>query len=528
MSFEIKEKDLLARIGRLKTKNGIVETPTLLPVINPTIQIVSPKRIKKEFGFDAIITNAYIVRKRFGDHAIAKGLHGLLDFEGIIMTDSGAYQTLVYGDVEVKPEEIVAYQEQIGTNIGTILDIPTGWSVSERDAQKTVNETLKRAKELFTSKTRKDIAWVGPIQGGRYPELVAKSAREMGKLAFQIHALGSPTEVMERYRFDVLVDMIMSAKLHMPIDRPLHLFGAGHPFMFALAVALGCDMFDSAAYVLYAKEGRYMTQDGTWKLKELDYFPCSCPSCRNAQPSLVRGLSEEEKMRFLAEHNLNVCAAELRSIKQAIKEGRLWEHVETRTHSHPRLLSAVRRLRKYENHFERLGPVTKPSGLLYFSSTGLARPEIVHYRKNLLARYREPSDGRTLILIPQTKSKPFHKSHEFTSLSKSIKLQIRGKIDRAHVCLYSAPFGVVPIELDEVYPVSQHETAMPLDAETIEYVADQVGSFIESRNYKKVFLFHNPEDWGTAVLNASRKACKRRNIEFKSRRTKAILKENRD
>jgi 7-cyano-7-deazaguanine tRNA-ribosyltransferase len=263
------------------------------------------------------------------------------------MTDSGAYQILVYGDIQTDPREIVKYQEQIDTDIATILDIPTGWEITEKRAAQTVRETLKRASELFKTKTRDDILWVGPVQGGKYLNLVAKSARETGKLPFNIHALGSPTEVMERYRFDVLIDMIMAAKMNLPFDRPLHLFGAGHPFMFALAVALGCDLFDSAAYALYAKENRYMTENGTYRLHELKYFPCACPKCCGTTPKLVQELSTEQAVGFLAEHNLYVCSAEMKRVKQAIEDGRLWEHVEMRAHAHPALLQALKRLSKY-------------------------------------------------------------------------------------------------------------------------------------------------------------------------------------
>jgi 7-cyano-7-deazaguanine tRNA-ribosyltransferase len=298
MSFEIREKDLLARIGRLHTKSGMVETPLLFPVINPVAQVISPRRIREEFGFEALITNAYILKKHTQKQPAKNGLHSFLDFNGAVMTDSGAYQILVYGDIEVTSKEIVEYQEQIGSDIATILDIPTGWRVTEDRARQTVDETLKRAKEFLTFKTREDILWVGPVQGGKYLDLVAKSAEEMGKLPFQIHALGSPTEVMERYRFDVLVDMIMTAKKHLPIEKPLHLFGAGHPFMFALAVASGCDFFDSAAYSLYAKEGRYMTETGTYRLNELDYFPCACPKCERTTPKQVMELSQEEVQMF--------------------------------------------------------------------------------------------------------------------------------------------------------------------------------------------------------------------------------------
>src|SRR3972149_558384 len=316
MSFETKEKDLLARIGKLKTKSGTVETPLLFPVINPNIQPVSPRKLKDDFGFEAVITNAYILRKRFQNEPAEKGIHKFLDFDRAIMTDSGAYQILVYGDVEVSPAEIVEYQERIDSDIATILDIPTGWKVSREHAEQTVTETLQRAKDFFKTKTREDILWVGPVQGGRHLDLVAKSAVAMSKLPFQIHAWESPTEVMENSRFAVLVDMIMTAKMNLPLERPLHLFGAGHPMMFSLAVALGCDFFDSAAYALYARESRYMTENGTWHLNELDYFPCQCPKCTSKTPKEVMDKTPKERETFLAEHNLHVCLAELKRIKQ--------------------------------------------------------------------------------------------------------------------------------------------------------------------------------------------------------------------
>jgi len=511
MSFETKEKDLLARIGKLKTKTCTVETPLLFPVVNPVIQPVSPRRIKEEFGFEALITNAYILKQRFAGKPLGKDLHEFLGFDGAVMTDSGAYQILVYGDVRTDPREIVEYQEQIGSDVATILDIPTGWKVTEEYARQTVKETLKRAKQFFDFKVRDDILWVGPIQGGRYLKLVERSAREMGKLPFQIHALGSPTEVMERYRFDVLVDMILAAKMNLPVDRPLHLFGAGHPFMFSLAVALGCDLFDSAAYALYAREGRYMTECGTHRLGELEYFPCQCPKCTRTTPKQALEFSDGEREVFLAEHNLYVCAAEIRRIRQAIRDGRLWEHLEMRAHAHPSLLTAVKRLAKYKDYIEEHSPITKASGLFYYDSTGLARPEIVHYKERLARRYVKPKEADTLVLVPQTQTKPFHKTEQYKQIEKQFS-KASGKI---HVCFYAAPFGVVPIELDEVYPLSQHETAMPLDAETVEYVAEQVAEYIDRTNYRNVILFNDAENWNRTILDTCKRICRKKQIKLK-------------
>jgi len=491
MCFEIRCRDLLARLGRIKTKSGTIETPILLPVINPAIQPISPKKMKDEFGCNALITNAYIVKNQSGKEAVDRSLHKLLDFDGIIMTDSGAYQILVYGKVDVTPAEIVNYQEKISTDIATILDIPTSWQATEEYAKQTVEETVKRARQLVKLKTRDDILWVAPIQGGQHLDLVAYSAKQVGKLPFQIHALGSPTTIMEQYLFDKLVDMILTAKMNMPLQRPLHLFGAGHPFMFALAVASGCDMFDSAAYAIYARESRYMTEYGTRKLDELEYFPCSCPICTKSDPEDMTQMPKQEKQENLARHNLYTSFAELKRVKQAITEGRLWEYLEMRAHTHPALFQAVKQLKKYENYIECHSPATKKSGLFFFGNIGLMRPEIVRYKNWLRERYLPPREAKVLILIPSPSKKPFHKAKEVKALVKKVQEKLPELHTMFHICVYAAPFGVIPLELNEVYPLSQHEIGAPLDLETIEYVAEQVGDYVAAYPYKQVLLIED-------------------------------------
>ncbi len=514
MSFEIKEKDLLGRIGKLKTKSGTVETPLLFPVINPSLQPVPPKRLKDVFGFNAVITNAYILKKRYQNKPVEEGLHKFLGYDGAVMTDSGAYQILVYGGVEYDQKEIVAYEEGIGSDIATILDIPTGWRVTKEEAEVTVAETLRRAKDFFNLKTRDDILWVGPVQGGKHLDLVASSAVEMGKLPFDIHALGSPTEVMESYRYDVLAEMILTAKKGIPIERPLHLFGAGHPSMFALAVALGCDLFDSAAYALYARENRYMTENGTWRIDEMDYFPCTCPRCVTETPKSLQTKPAKEREIFLAEHNLWVCMAEIKRIKQAIRDGRLWELTEMRVHAHPALLSGLKKLKGYADFLEKNSPTVKSSGFFYFDSVGLARPEITHYRNRLIGRYSPPVEAKVLLLLPQTRNKPFHKAPEFKKIRQLQRSLGSDAAARIHICVYSAPFGVIPIDIDEVYPLSQHEAALPLDQETIDYVADQAADFVQRMSYESVTMLNDSKLWGETVKKAVKRACSKKSVVF--------------
>ncbi|MEF8848848.1 MAG: tRNA-guanine transglycosylase [Candidatus Thermoplasmatota archaeon] len=125
MKFEIKDRDAAGRICKFTTKHGSITSPALLPVINPNKITISPKEMKKKFKVEIIITNSYIIKQNTNlrKKALKKGIHNLLDFHGPIMTDSGTFQSYVYGDVKLDPLEIVEFQKNIGSDIGTILDL---------------------------------------------------------------------------------------------------------------------------------------------------------------------------------------------------------------------------------------------------------------------------------------------------------------------------------------------------------------------------------------------------------------------
>jgi 7-cyano-7-deazaguanine tRNA-ribosyltransferase len=493
LAFEVVAKDLLGRIGKLHTKRGTVETPVLLPVVNPLIQPITAREMNESFGCTAIIANAYLLKKNFGDRVSDRGIHDFLGFDHTVVTDSGAYQILVYGGVEASQEEIIAYQESIDTDIGVILDIPTGGESTRERAEYSVEETLRRAKAAQDTITRRDILWVGPIQGGNHLDLVVRSAKKMAKLSFPVHALGSPTQVMEQYHFDYLVDMTIEAKRNLPVERPLHLFGAGHPFMFALAVAMGCDIFDSAAYAIYAREGKYMTDYGTERLAGLKYLPCTCRVCSQYTSMELASLEPEERMRALARHNLGVCFSEIRRVKQAIREGRLWELLELRAHSHPSLYQALKALGKYGNLLEENAPVTHCRGLFYFGSTGLARPEVVRHRRKMAAWSARPA--QVLVMLPEPGSKPFHRSRELRRVRSVLRRRLGERARGLAFCVYAPPFGVTPLELDETYPLSQYEASSPLDVETRDYVAGEAARYIDlhGRRYGGVVVYASGE-----------------------------------
>ncbi len=514
--FEVIDKDLLGRIGKLQTKSGTIETPLLLPVVNPLVQPISPRELERDYDCQAIIANAYLLKKNFGEDVIARGLHDFLEFHRVVMTDSGAYQILVHGDVEVTPLEIARFQEEIGSDIAVILDVPTGWNVGRERAQYTVDETLRRARSTLAAVTRTDVLWVGPIQGGNHLDLVAFSAAEIGGLSFPICGLGSPTQVLERYLFTVLVDMVMTAKKQTSLNRPFHLFGAGHPFMFSFAVAMGCDTFDSAAYALYARQDKYMTDAGTVRLRNMEYFPCSCAVCSKHTPKDVREMPSEEREALLTRHNLSACFTEIRRIKQAIREGRLWELLDVRSRSHPALLTALKGLGGHRKLLEASSPTSKNRGIFFFDAIDLARPPILRHQLKL-GKWRPPEEYDVLVLVPPTTSKPFHRSREFRRIMKATKAEAVD-VRRIHFCVYATPFGVVPIELDEVYPLSQFEASEPADAETEEYVVNQVSNYIRAGNHgcRVVVLYSDADALGTRLLKEGEAACSERGLTFLS------------
>ena len=123
--FEMVERDGWARLGKLHTSTHVLNTPCLLPVINPNIRTVEPRAMWEQYGFEALITNSYVIWKHenLKAKALEHGVHELLDYPGVVMTDSGTFQNYVYGDVEVGVEEIVAFQRDIKVDIATMLDI---------------------------------------------------------------------------------------------------------------------------------------------------------------------------------------------------------------------------------------------------------------------------------------------------------------------------------------------------------------------------------------------------------------------
>ncbi|ELY62313.1 tRNA-guanine transglycosylase, partial [Natronobacterium gregoryi] len=262
-----------------------------------------------------------------------------------------------------------------------------------------------------------------------------------------------------------------AAKRGLGADAPVHLFGAGHPMMFALGVVMGCDLFDSAAYALYARDDRYLTVRGTRQLADLEYLPCSCPVCTSHSPDDLRSLSDRDREEELAAHNLHVTFAEIRRIKQAIRAGNLLELVEQRARAHPTMLDGYRTLLDHAAQLEQVDPVSK-GAFFYTSHESARRPEVLRHHRRL-ARLETPD---SLFL---TEGEP-----------------VRGD-DFDCSWRVEPPFGPFPRALSKSYPLTA-EVPARTDRAALEAAAEGVCRLVETNPETDVALGHR--GWPSEVL----------------------------
>lgn len=383
--FEQRHGDVAGRIGELHlpAHGDPIETPALLPVINPNIETLPARDIVDEFDPAGLITNAYVIYQgdELRQRAESDGVHNLLEVDCPVMTDSGSFQLAEYGEIEVSNEEILRFQASIGSDICTPIDLPTPPDTAFEQTESELETTLTRIEE-GTAFIGDDQLLAGPVQGGTHPELRRTAGESVRNTEADIFPIGAVVPLMTEYRFDDLVDVVVAAKRGLGPDAPVHLFGAGHPMMFALAAALGCDLFDSAAYALYARDDRYLTVDGTRQLDELATFPCSCSVCTGWTPAELEAASEHDRERLLSRHNLHVSFEEMRRVRQAIRTGGLLELLERRARSHPAMLSAYRQLLEYDTFLEEHDPAIKDT-FMYLSTESARRPEVLRHHQRL-------------------------------------------------------------------------------------------------------------------------------------------------
>jgi len=291
---------------------------------------------------------------------------------------------------------------------------------------------------------------------------------------------------MESYEYRLLAEMIVSAKKHIPTSIPLHLFGAGHPLTIPLAVALGCDTFDSASYMLYAKHDRVITEDGTRRLDELEYFPFDCEVSAKYTPKELLELKKDERIDKIALFNLYSIKAEVNRVKQAIREGRLWEYTMKKARSHPKLFETIDIFTKNTNFFIDSTPRFKQKAIFLFSKEDQFRPEILAFH-DYVRKFR--TKKKILVITPDTNIKPAFVSKEYQILNSKFKDK-----ESIQFCNYNPFLGLIPIEISDIFPASHYVmTRKEFNPEDFNLFLDTWKIFFEKNNFEILYTPKNDQ-----------------------------------
>ena len=457
--FEIISRDGAARIGKFYTKHGVVNTPTLLPVINPNIRTIEPRDMWDNYGVEFLITNSYIIRnsEKLNINAKENGVHSLLNFPGAIMTDSGTFQSYVYGDIEVEPAEIIEFQKEIGVDVATMLDVFGKPNLNFEESKEIVEETVSRSE--ISIKTAEGMMLNGPIQGGLFSELRELSAKKMCEYDFTIHPIGGIVPLMEKQKYLELIKIISSCRNYVPPSRPVHLFGCGHPHLFGISVAMGIDLFDSAAYALFARDDRLIMPWGTEKLERIAEWPTASNTFSKFTPKQVKSLPKDERTILLAKFNLEISMREMARVREAVRNGKIWEYVERKSAEHPALGMAIKHIFEsseildFMKWVEQSTAIQKNGGVLW--SKEINNHPYVKAAKNLIAEYIKlpktdafgndvEQDKWNVILIHGVRG-PWRircKELIFELMSRFEKIQI----------FVQTPIGIIPYSLEDFNP----------------------------------------------------------------------------
>jgi 7-cyano-7-deazaguanine tRNA-ribosyltransferase len=442
MDFELIDRDGLARLGRFTTPHGVIETPALLPVVHPdpARQPVAPEEMRTRLGIGAVITSAYITWRTPPLRAVAEaeGIHRLIRFDGPVMTDSGAFQQHAYGSVEVTPEEILSFQNAIGSDIATVLDVFTEPEDSRTETEAALTATSERS---MASRVARPGLLAVPVQGGSHADLRARSARIASEIG-DVLAVGGVVPLMEQYRFPELVRVLVATRPNLSPACAVHLFGTGHPMTFALAALFGVDLFDSSAYHKFARRGSLMFPDGTVPLDELRESTCHCFLCADTPLTEVALLPLDERERRVAFHNLLVSAEEIGRVRQAIRDGTLWELAERRTAAHPALRAGLREAMANPDVFLPTEPESRRAFREVIAESA-SRPAAGRFRHAVDAYRVGKAEGRR---VPRFPLRPEYLRYLPTADRSGRPIEWESL----------TAFGPVPAELADLYPVGPY------------------------------------------------------------------------
>ena len=345
-----------ARLGRLHTPHGVIETPIFMPVgTQATVKAMTPEELK-EIGSQIILSNTYHLYMRPGHDLIerAGGLHKFMNWDKPILTDSGGFQVFSLGPLRkikeegvefrshldgskhfLSPEKATEIQNALGSDIIMAFDECAPYPADRQYVKNSLERTtrwLERCKAAHKYPEKQ--ALFGIVQGGMYKELREQSAKEITAIDLPGYAIGGLSVGEPK---DMMYEVLDYTVPLLPEDKPRYLMGVGSPDDLLEGVLRGIDMFDCVLPTRIARNGTAMTSQGKVVVRNATYAEdftsldpeCDCYTCKNYTKAYLRHLIKCNEIlgaRLLTIHNLHFLLKMMENVREAIKEDRLLDY----------------------------------------------------------------------------------------------------------------------------------------------------------------------------------------------------------
>ncbi len=355
--FELLKTDTetKARLGRLKTVHGTIETPVFMPVgTQASVKALDPRELL-EMGTQIILGNTYHLNIRPGMDIIraAGGLHQFMNWNLPILTDSGGFQVFSLSKIRkiqahgvefrshldgsllfLGPKESMAIQRELGSDIAMVFDDCPPHTATPRELKAAVERTIRWAGECREQPRAQGQLVFGIVQGGSNAEMREHCAKALIGLNFDGYAIGGVSVGEPEPEMFKAVEI---TEPHLPANQPRYAMGLGTPAQLVELVARGVDMFDCVLPTRVARNGTAFTHKGTISIKggmfKSDFSPieegCECYACRHFTRAYLRHLlnvNEILGLRMLSVHNSHLYLKVMAEIRKTIANGTFAEY----------------------------------------------------------------------------------------------------------------------------------------------------------------------------------------------------------
>jgi queuine tRNA-ribosyltransferase len=339
-----------ARLGRLTTPHGPVDTPVFMSVgTQGSVKAIDPRELR-ELGTQIILGNTYHLNIRPGLDIIraAGGLHRFINWPGPILTDSGGFQVFSLATIRkiqphgvefrshldgsllfLGPKEAMDIQRTLGSDIAMVFDDCPPHTSTPRELRAAVDRTMRWAAECREQPRADGQLVFGIAQGGVNGEMREECAKALVALKFDGYAIGGVSVGEPEPEMMRAVEL---TEPFLPQDRPRYAMGLGTPAQMVELVARGVDMFDCVLPTRVARNGTAFTRKGSISIKagacKADFGPidpsCDCFACQNFTRAYLRHLlnvGEILGLRMLSVHNTRMFVKVMEEVRAAVADG---------------------------------------------------------------------------------------------------------------------------------------------------------------------------------------------------------------